>query len=106
MSDKRLIRVEFGPIGPYDTLLVPPWVRNPTALPRQDGGEKLLVVVDRRFSEEQWQILPLSDSDRPGRLYAFRLLTGGESYGDPRDVQLAVHIPLEFFAHFKIQNLK
>lgn len=89
--------------GPqYKLLLVPSWVSNPTVVQRKDGKNEILLRVTRRYASDIWLISP---EGRRGTLVAFRLSGEGRPQGDPRDVQLEVHVPPQLGTNFRVHRL-
>jgi hypothetical protein len=99
-----MIVTEFGPLrSEFVLLIVPPWVHNPTVMPRQDGVDLLEIRLSRRYPQEQWLIMPIAGL--PRTLTTFRLLAGGQLLGDPSNVQFEVYVPLEVFTDFIVLPL-
>ncbi len=97
------VRASYADAGMVRVLMVPPWVSNPTVLPRQDGEDIITVEVTRRSSRrEQWLI---AGGASISVAVAFCLLCEEPKVVREADVRMTVYAPLHTYADLRTQPI-
>lgn len=83
---------------------MPPWVRNPTTVVRDDNRALIAIEVTKRYAQDQW-MMAQHDSDTTV-VVAFRLQGQSPRLGNPEDVWFVVKVPLGIFSGFTVRRFQ
>jgi hypothetical protein len=86
-------------------LRVPPWIRNPTVMPRRDDSDVIEIAITKRSSRgEKWLINGVSGKD--DTIAVWCLLCEDPKVVSEADVEMTVTVPLATFAYFAVRPVK